>query len=295
MNWYKESQKAYHEARIRNFFRGISHSLILGFSLAAPFVTSTILNGCMAQANSTQKSEQVIAQELATQAQAAGAPAPIVQRIEQSYEEAPTVSQEPEIASPAPIEESVVEPVKQTAPSQEEEQKFNEGLEDFITHWEGFRSEAYIDTRDNWTIGYGTLLAYNASSGNPRFVRGIAEKLAAAGISQTAEELVFNQTSISEESARQMMQGDVVDSTATTKRIFGEEKFSSYPQIVQKILIDMVYNMGQTKFRGFKNMIGELMQPSPQWKTVAYHLKDSKYFNQVGDRSEHHYNVLRGL
>lgn len=66
--------------------------------------------------------------------------------------------------------------------------------------------------------------------------------------------------------------------------------FDLMPFEIKAMLHDLHYNMGGKSLAQFKNMNAAIN--AGDWKTAAKELKDSKYFNQTGRRSQRHYDML---
>lgn len=58
--------------------------------------------------------------------------------------------------------------------------------------------------------------------------------------------------------------------------------FMGLDSVRQRALIDLRFNLGPSRFRGFRNMIAALEHGDPV--TAAAHLQDSAWFSQVGQR-----------
>jgi len=59
--------------------------------------------------------------------------------------------------------------------------------------------------------------------------------------------------------------------------------FYELPEEVQLIIANMMFNLGQRRFRGFKKMIAAVNDGN--WSEAADEMQDSRWFHQVGDRS----------
>ena len=95
---------------------------------------------------------------------------------------------------------------------------------------------------------------------------------------------------ISKNEAHVMMMNDMYASIKDLQSIFGK-KFNSFPAKKQAALIDMMFNLGKTRFSGFKNMIGAIERGD--WQESAKQAQDSKWFSQVGDRGKEVYEILK--
>ena len=65
------------------------------------------------------------------------------------------------------------------------------------------------------------------------------------------------------------------------------------PAEIRLIVVDMTFNLGLKGILGFKNMLKAIKVGD--YYEAAAQLKDSKYYHQVGRRSQDHYNTIIGL
>jgi lysozyme len=138
-----------------------------------------------------------------------------------------------------------------------------------IMRHEGFRPQAYRDTRGFLTIGYGTNLD---AIGAPRQCK-------AAGLNYDS---LRNGGEITEDEASVLMGNAVqyaIDCAGVAVR-----GFNAMPDNVQLAIVDMVYNMGLSKFGEFHKLIAAL--ESGNWADAAQEMKDSAWFYQVGNRAK---------
>jgi len=127
--------------------------------------------------------------------------------------------------------------------------------EDYITKHESMVLHPYTDSVGKLTIGVG---------------RNIDDR------------------GISRDEALYMLKNDIEMSINDLLDIFDD--FYSLPTDVQTVMIDMMFNMGETRFRGFKHMIQAVIDKD--FKEAARQAKDSKWCKQVGIRCEDNYNLL---
>ena len=66
--------------------------------------------------------------------------------------------------------------------------------------------------------------------------------------------------------------------------LYGEDYFEDFPDEVQEILVNMMFNMGRPRLSGFKKMNAALKKED--WKEAAKEGRDSKWYNQVTMRAE---------
>lgn len=120
-------------------------------------------------------------------------------------------------------------------------------LTDIIKRHEGIRLDPYQDSLGVWTVGFGRNL-------------------------QT--------TSISQETADQWLAEDIqsaIDDAETFRW------FHSLNETRQAVIVNMIFNMGLTRFRGFKKTIQYL--ENGLFQTAAGEMLDSRWSDQVGDRA----------
>ena len=60
--------------------------------------------------------------------------------------------------------------------------------------------------------------------------------------------------------------------------------WEKFPEEVQEILVNMLFNLGRPRLSAFKNMNKALVEGD--WKTAAVEGRDSKWHSQVGARAE---------
>ena len=66
--------------------------------------------------------------------------------------------------------------------------------------------------------------------------------------------------------------------------VFGsQEDFNNLPEDIQRVLVNMCFNLGGTRLSKFRNMLQACRQHD--WQEMATQMQDSKWFYQVGRRS----------
>ena len=114
---------------------------------------------------------------------------------------------------------------------------------------EGYRQYPYTDTVGKLTIGVGRNL---------------------------------DDVGISEDEATHLLENDIL--VARNELLFAFPAFSQMQPVRQDALINMVFNMGITRFKGFKNMISALV--AQNYPLAADEMLDSKWARQVGSRAD---------
>ena len=125
---------------------------------------------------------------------------------------------------------------------------------EMLRRHEGFRSLPYTCTAGKMTVGYGHNL----------------------------------NEPMSDELGAMILQYDIKVATRELIRIF--QDFSLFGERRASALIDIMVNLGATRFRTFKKMIAAIKKKD--WISAAQEAKDSKWYEQVGSRSSEIVNML---
>ncbi len=139
----------------------------------------------------------------------------------------------------------------------DEDDKFMMEMVDRVKYHEGLRLKPYKCPAGKLSIGYGRNLEDC----------GITE--------EEAEELLLNDLEKAEE--------DLKRNFAWVENI-DRRKFYA--------LVELVFNMGITRFKGFKKMLGACEKG--EWSKASDELLDSLYAKQVGKRAKTLANILKG-
>jgi lysozyme len=121
---------------------------------------------------------------------------------------------------------------------------------DQLKEHEGLRLKPYYCSAGRLTIGYGHSLDD----------KGITEKEAMYLLKQDIQACVYD-----------------------LNRIFGTH-FGTIPEIAQRVLIDMRFNLGPSRFRKFKKLIAAIRVND--FKKAKLEMIDSLWYKQVGGRSK---------
>ena len=66
--------------------------------------------------------------------------------------------------------------------------------------------------------------------------------------------------------------------------VFGNEvDFNNLPEDIQRVLVNMCFNLGGTRLSKFRNMLKACKEHD--WSEMARQMQDSRWFKQVGRRS----------
>ena len=92
-------------------------------------------------------------------------------------------------------------------------------------------------------------------------------------------------TKVSEEVVSMYFENDFYKHLAETIHVFGtEEAFYNLPETIQRVLVNMCFNLGGTRLSKFKNMLAACR--SHNWQEMARQMQDSRAYYQVGRRSQ---------
>jgi GH24 family phage-related lysozyme (muramidase) len=211
-----------------------------------------------------------------------------VQRQEEGTESEPAPEPEAEAtpeseaeaeAGPAPEPEAEAAPEAGAEPAEGGGAVSVEEAANFIEQWEGRRQAVYTDTEANRTVGVGFNLER----------AGARERIEAVGAN--FDDVLNGEQTLTDEQIDQLLQQDVEDAMDEARNLVGN--FDNLPEDAQRIVVDMVFNLGATGFEGFANTRQALEERD--FATAADEMEDSQWYDQVGNRSEHHVETMRGL
>jgi|SRR5210317_427885 lysozyme len=90
-------------------------------------------------------------------------------------------------------------------------------------------------------------------------------------------------TPVNEERVKECFERDLDTAISECVALYGEG-FTSWPDEVQQVLVNMMFNMGRTRLGGFKNFRKALEEGD--WKKAGVEGRDSKWYRQVTNRAE---------
>jgi len=91
-------------------------------------------------------------------------------------------------------------------------------------------------------------------------------------------------TAVTEERVRACFARDLEIAERECCALYGEGSFGAFPDEVQQILVNMMFNMGRPRLSKFKNMNKAIEQND--WKRAAAEGRDSLWYRQVRKRAE---------
>ena len=161
---------------------------------------------------------------------------------------------------------------------------------------EGFVACPYKDSKGIATIGIGYNLT-NSSARKDLENAGITNIDAIMNYQAGSTNCPANAPKITEAQAIKLLENYLPKARATAVDFAGgESEFQSHPEDMQKILIDMAYNLGEARFngpKGFNNMKAALRNHN--YVDVAKEMVDSDWYKQVGDRAKKLVEIVKGF
>lgn len=128
-------------------------------------------------------------------------------------------------------------------------------LKPMIIKHEDFRSKPYRCSAGKLTIGYGRNL----------------------------------EEGISRDEADYLLNNDIARAGQEAMEIF--PRLYAFPVEKQNAIIDMLYNLGKTRFKKFIKMIAAINEED--WERAAEEAKDSRWFKQVKSRGKEIVEIFR--
>lgn len=154
--------------------------------------------------------------------------------------------------------------------------KFNQELYKQIALHEGIKPSVYKDTKGKRTIGIG----FNLDEPSNR------KKAEAVGLD--VQDMLSGRT-LSDKEIK-MLYNESIKQAANDANAF-LPRAGRQPPVVQKVLIDMAFNLGLTKLNKFEKMREALLEGD--YNKAADEMIDSKWYNQVGNRSKTLVKMMR--
>ncbi len=158
-------------------------------------------------------------------------------------------------------------------------------LEEQLILHEGMRQEIYKCPAGKWTIGVGrNLEAVGFSDEEQKRILGVC------GLNrlEVIDALLRPGVSISREDALWLLDNDIERCRTDLEK---HDWYKNLDPIRQKVMVDMRLNLGMAGLLGFKKMIAALK--AGNFKKAAFEMRDSKWYFQVGRRSERLVEMMR--
>jgi len=98
-------------------------------------------------------------------------------------------------------------------------------------------------------------------------------------------------TSVSEDRVVECFEKDLESVQKDCYRLYDD--FDDLPETVQEIIANMLFNMGLGRMKAFKGMKRNV--DARQWDKAADEMVDSRWYNQVGERSKRLVERMRSV
>jgi lysozyme len=155
--------------------------------------------------------------------------------------------------------------------------KHNQEIYEQLSLHEGVEPSVYTDTKGKRTIGIG----FNLEEPSNR------KKAESLGLN--VQDMLSGKKTLSDKEIK-LLYNESIKQAADDANAFLPQA-GRQPAVVQKVLIDMAFNLGRTKLNKFKNMRAALLEGD--YNKAAEEMIDSNWYNQVGNRSKRLVEMMR--
>lgn len=152
-------------------------------------------------------------------------------------------------------------------------------IREFITKHEGIRSLMYFDSLGIPTIGVGFNLLRDDA------------KARIAQVGANYDSVATKKSRLNPNQMAMLLDLDIEDCIVDIKKMF--TAFEAMPLTVQKCLVDLRFNLGPARFRGFPNTLDDFKKGD--YKSAARRLSVSKWASQVGKRATEIIGLLNNM
>lgn len=128
---------------------------------------------------------------------------------------------------------------------------------------------------------------YKDSEGIPTI--GVGFNLKRAGAKKQIEDLgldynkvLAGEQALTDHQIEKLLDADIDSAIASCKAVF--PKFADLSDVRQRVLVDMMFNLGKARFEEFKKMIAAVKEG--KYAVAADEMKDSKWYKQVKTRGQ---------
>ena len=115
------------------------------------------------------------------------------------------------------------------------------------------------------------------------------QKIKALGLDYSA--VREGQVTLNDAQIDQLFDADVDRAIADASRIVSN--FKTISENKQKVVVDMVFNLGAAGFSGFHNTIKAI--ENENWQTAAQEMRNSRWYDQVGKRAVADVEVMAAI
>ncbi len=133
---------------------------------------------------------------------------------------------------------------------------------------EGKQEKVYKDSEGIPTIGVGFNLKRN----------GAKKQIKDLGLN--FDKVIAGEQTLSDTQIEKLLDADIDSAIASCKTVF--PKLTDLSDVRQRVLADMMFNLGRKRFQGFKKLIEAVKEG--KFDVAADEMKDSKWYKQVKKR-----------
>ena len=90
-------------------------------------------------------------------------------------------------------------------------------------------------------------------------------------------------TAVSQARCEQLFYKDLEIALSECVMLYGQDEWMAFPEEVKEILVNMMFNMGRPRLSQFKKMNAALAEGD--WATASVEGRDSRWYDQVGNRA----------
>ena len=95
---------------------------------------------------------------------------------------------------------------------------------------------------------------------------------------------------LSDDEVDHLLNNDIRDALLSATRIF--DRFNKLSDVRREVIVNMIFNLGESRFRGFKKMI--MAVELGDFKKASIEMLDSRWAKQVGNRATELSSMMRG-
>ena len=147
---------------------------------------------------------------------------------------------------------------------------------------EGFRSRVYLDTANNWTIGYGTNLSSRKLTDDE-----FHHLFPNVELQYNNENYIVKHLTnfpITEEQARGLLEHDIERCEDEAVEIYNNFYKKVFPTDVKMVILDMLYNLGKTRYMLFTKHVRAMKEQD--YNRAAGEIRNSRAYKQAPNRYE---------
>ncbi len=156
---------------------------------------------------------------------------------------------------------------------------FNDRLITMVKFNEGVRAKVYKDSLGIPTVGVGLNLTRPDA------------KATLLKVGADFDAILAGKAKLTDAQIDKLLMQDLQESIEDMQKLFPD--FDSFPDDAKLVIIDMRFNLGPSRFRGFANTIKDLK--AKKWKSASVRMGQSLWATQVGPRATRSIQMMAAL